>query len=261
MILFFFVSSLSLADSLYAHGDYYGAATEYERFLFDNPSDDRADETRFQLALAFSRSGEPEKAEDILKGLIDRSPSWGKRARTALIALYFREKNYPLARMEVNDLLLSNPPPAEKNRLYALAGLLDLEEHNPASAALNFARAGEDSLCRAARDLERLSGKNPSLAALLSTIVPGTGELYAGRFRIGASALVVNALTVGGVVYTVAHKKYVDAVLIFSFLFPRFYFGSQRNARNFAHAGNETVYQRRLEAIRKACPFEAGIDR
>ena len=191
--------------------------------------------------------------------LMNRAPVWAQRSQAALIKLYINQKNYPLARLELNDLFLSSADrQAQKDRL-EIDGYLCLLEYDVDGAIRIFTEAGDDSLVDAARTLQRLPKKNPTLSTLFSTIIPGTGEIYCNRYRIGISALVANALTVGGIVYSIKNKKYVDAVLIFSFLFHRFYFGSQRNARDFAVDYNEAAYERRAAQLIKAHDFQKKL--
>jgi len=85
--------------------------------------------------------------------------------------------------------------------------------------------------------------KNPKKsvmkATLLSFVMPGLGQVYAGDARRGIMDF---ALTAGAayLIYDAFHdKRYVDASLIFSFLFNRFYIGSISNAQRLAQARNE----------------------
>lgn len=260
MILFLFFS-LPLADSLYLQNDFYNAATEYERFLFYNPSDSLAGYARLRLGLSYAGLGEFSKAEQVLKNLMETSPPLAKKAQTALIKAYISEENYPLAQLELSDMLLFSQDDNEKKELYRLSGFLNLFEHNLAGAIGNFALAGSDSLLKATEALKRLPQKDPTLSGVLSTIVPGSGEIYCGRYRIGISAFIANALCVGGIVWTIKNKKYLDAILIFNFLFKRFYFGSQRNARDFANDYNEAAYERHLAELIKAYGFQEKLKR
>jgi hypothetical protein len=254
MILLCIISSLALADSLYLHNDFYDAVTEYKRFLFYSPSDSQGDYARFRLGLACRGAGDFSKAEEIFKGLMDHSPAWSQRSQTALIKSYIDAQNYPLARLELNDMLLFSPDGSKKKELFALNGFLSLLAYNIDDAKKNFAQTGSDSfpLLQALESLKRRPKKNPTLSALFSTIIPGSGEIYCGRYRIGISAFLANALCIGAMAYTIKNKKYLDAVLIFSFLFNRFYFSSQRNARDFADDYNEAAYQRGVAEFLKA---------
>ncbi len=261
MIIFFILSSLPLADSFYQENDFYNAATEYERFLFYCPDDSLADYARLRLGLSYAGAGDFSKAEKTLKGLCDHSPPWAKKAQLNLIKTYISEENYPLAQLELTDLLLFSPESEGKKELYRLSGFLNLFEQNLADATENFRMAQADSLLAATAALKQLPKRNPSLSAVLSTILPGSGEIYCGRYRIGLSALLAHGLCIGGIVYTIKTKKYLDAVLIFSFLFPRFYFGSQRNARDFAEDYNEIAYKLRLEGLLKTYNFKETVER
>ena len=61
-------------------------------------------------------------------------------------------------------------------------------------------------------DLDRPpSRRSPALAGTMSAILPGAGHVYAGRYRDGVMALVVNALFIGGAYIAYDHDEYALA--------------------------------------------------
>jgi len=88
-------------------------------------------------------------------------------------------------------------------------------------------------------------------AALLSLICPGAGEIYGGNSKLGLQDFLLN-LGSGYLLYNaMKQKKYIDAVLIFSLLFNRFYIGSIHNAQEAAKQTNEKSREIWLEQMKK----------
>lgn len=69
---------------------------------------------------------------------------------------------------------------------------------------------------------------NPSLALILS-LIPGMGMVYAGKYWHGIKTFLANVVGIGGIVYSIKKKHYVDAAVWYFFWENRFYFGSFQN--------------------------------
>jgi outer membrane protein assembly factor BamD (BamD/ComL family) len=53
LVIFSVITPLNLADSLYTSGNFYDAATEYERYLYNFPNDINSDYIQFRLGLTY----------------------------------------------------------------------------------------------------------------------------------------------------------------------------------------------------------------
>lgn len=235
-----------LADSLYAHGEYDAAALEYKRLIYyakaqDTSGSPKSYEETFwgtKLALALYRNGEKNESDSILYSLD------GPGVRMVRAVLLMEEGNGFLAARQVDSATCA----AFGAPAYRLRGWAYLEEHDFERAAGEFRKAGEDSLATLVQGL-KIRLKNPVTARWLS-LIPGLGETYAGRPLFGLWVFLVNAGDTYLVISNILARRYVDAVLAYSFLWQRFYTGSMANADRFARNWNTRAYKNALDPVR-----------
>jgi TM2 domain-containing membrane protein YozV len=89
-------------------------------------------------------------------------------------------------------------------------------------------------------ELARYEGrprKSPPLAATMSAIIPGTGQMYAERYRDGLVALAVNGLFIAGTVASFKDENYALAAIVGGVGLP-FYVGNIYGAANATRQWN-----------------------
>ncbi len=238
MILFIFVQ-LALADSLFNNGFYHLARIEYERAIYFYPELGREWQTRLNLANATIEVDEL-KGVDAFDKLINDFPEYADEARMNLARHYLKTDRYYIA----SSILAQ----ARDKRTLGFSYLFD---GDPRRAMECFARSGDEQLVREIKAYLRTPEKSARTAALLSSIIPGSGELYAGNPKQAVIDFLVN-LGSCLLLYNALHQeKFVDAGLIFTFLFQRFYSGSIYQATKSARNWNEDRCKRWLERIKK----------
>lgn len=256
-------ATTELADSLFAHGKYYEAATEYERFLFRYPlSTDFTDFTdssdtdsesvrqaRLKLAQAYARSGELGRAEERLTDLPPAVDGWDARFDLALG--YVKQGEFGNARAELQTLRSASRDSGHSRKSSRELGWLAVGQGDFGRAAQDFAEAGDTTLTQECRRFTNLPARSPVLAMLASTVVPGSGEVYAGAVGLGLASFAVNAAVIAGVVYCVDRKLYLDAALLATVLFGRFYSGSRSNAYDLARDFNERQRQNAARELKR----------
>jgi tetratricopeptide (TPR) repeat protein len=240
-----FPSSVSFAESLYEQGDYFNSATEYERYLFYNSNDTLVEEIKLKLARAYIKSNEISKAKNILKELSSQE------AQMELAELYIEQGELFKAKIELNDLLLFNNDTQDsiKKEAYKSLGNIALQEYEPNDAIRYFTQAQDSFLVTRIKPMTKLLKKNVLLSQILSSVIPGTGEMYCGKYGWGILSLLVNSASIYGTIRCYQNKQYLDAALILSFFFTRFYNGSHNNARDFAQSYNERIYHQSLKEL------------
>jgi hypothetical protein len=227
MIAVLIVCQLSLADSLYAQRYYELAAVEYEREFFFYPELLNDQVKRLNYAVSLLKSNE-------LKGIaefntvIDEFPDSDPKLKITMAKYYIQMENYYQAIQLLSE--------TEEKRLLGFTYLLD----NRLSTARNFfIEHGDDELARDIDAYINRPKKSIRTAALLSFMCPGAGEVYASNVKGGVRSFLLN-LGSGVLLYNaIRKKKYVDAILIFNFLFQRFYLGSVFNAQKSALEWNK----------------------
>jgi TM2 domain-containing membrane protein YozV len=243
-------SEMSLGDSLLKHGFNAEAGQEFRRSLWLADSDNASAagaHLRFGLSLA-AESQLPAAAEELrTAGRID--PELAKPAQTALAGYYARAGRYDLAAFELSDLLVFTRDSACRASLESATGWLRLQEGDIASAAKSYELAGISGSAGVLRASSEGPRRSPTLAAVLSSFVPGSGETYAGRPGTGLLAF---AVTAGSLAWTVVAAKsddWVSASVIVGVLFWRFYNGSRANAVAFADDFNSASRRRRIARL------------
>ncbi len=193
-------SLLMFADDLYLEGDPYRAALEYKRVLYTLRLDGRDtsalyDTVLVKLASAYVALGDPLGGMRALDYWVSNRSSEGYRI--AMGTFYFLMREYRRAeRFWMEDDTL---------RWVARMMLGDR---------------------RAFRFLGRPKGlKSPTLAALLSALIPGSGKWYAGRPYDGLYSFALNAL-MGYGLYDAHRKGDRLRQVVFGVGLAYFYFGN-----------------------------------
>ncbi|UCG00075.1 MAG: hypothetical protein JSV89_11165 [Spirochaetaceae bacterium] len=86
--------------------------------------------------------------------------------------------------------------------------------------------------------------RSAGTAVVLSTILPGSGQLYAGDPWDALNALALNAGLATLIVTAIMHEYYLEGVLLFLYPFRRYYLGNRDNARRAAERKSRAVDQR-----------------
>jgi tetratricopeptide (TPR) repeat protein len=240
---------MGLGDAFMAEGEYYRAVTEYKKFLILFPDSPQVPKALFQIGVAYFQG----------KEYLDAAHAFA-RVRQNYSAQYF-----------VRAAFLEGVSYAKLGRHQAAisafdrAMAFDVTDPNAANALLGKALANYDlgNLARSRGELRqflkeysgdpRTAGVRESLAELdryqeqprksrllagtLSAVVPGSGQMYAGRYRDGLMALVVNGLFVSGTVLAVKDENYPLAAIVGGIGLP-FYIGNIYGAANAANKYN-----------------------
>jgi hypothetical protein len=219
----------SLADSLFNSGFYELARIEYKREFYFRPEFmDRRDK-RLNYALSLCYSDQDISYFELQHFHNDFEPL-NIQEKKALANSYMYIGDHYTAK----ELLKSS----DEYRLLAYTYILDHEWQK-----------ARELLCQKKEFLltdviDRYLGQKPrraGTAMFFSAFCPGAGEIYAGDINTGVKAFLVNAGS-GLLLYNaIARKKYIDAALIFNFLFQRFYFGSIFNAKRLVLEYNDRL--------------------
>jgi len=125
-------------------------------------------------------------------------------------------------------------PEPERLRLVALAS----PSTTSIVLALGHQTTRRDAALTALARREDARERRPWLAGLLSVLVPGAGQLYAGSLESGAVAFVLNALAIGATIELARRELYVTAALAGT-VGSMFYVGNIGSAVDLARRRNE----------------------
>lgn len=242
-------SALFNAERLSREGKYYSAITEYKRYMFFNP--ENKSYALYKIGILYRKMHEWQKAIDNLSESIsyEKDKKIAEERRIILGTTLIASGNYNLARLEF--IKVYEYSEFNMNRLRALYfdGIAGIYAYDWDSANESFRRYYSEYDPSKIQKIESMlndvknSYKSKKLAQVFSTIIPGTGQIYAGDLRNGVNAFVLNGILMYLIANSINEKDYKSALLISSVLLYRYYTG------NIYHAG---------EAVRK---YNNGINR
>ena len=100
-----------------------------------------------------------------------------------------------------------------------------------------------------------MKSKSPTIAGILSAVLPGTGYIYTGKTKEGLSAMLINGL-LGAGIYSLFKNENYSAGILTSLVATPFYLGNIVGSVNSAHLYNNKIKQMYLLQLRS----ELGID-
>jgi tetratricopeptide (TPR) repeat protein len=246
--------ALRLADALFNLQSYDESITEYKRFLFFNPDDERAGYGYYRIGLAYRAERNWEKAVDALKTsikLTDNDKLRDERTIELGITL-IASGNYSFAQMELLKVSEFSQYQFLKKKASHFQGVAYLYMYNWEGARRAFdtfySHSSEQRRSEKAKNIDallieaqHLPYKSVTIAKTLSAFLPGTGQIYASNWRNGLNAMLINSLTAGLLLNAVMEKQYQDAALIFLLLFQRYYLGNRYQAAERIKEYNDTL--------------------
>jgi tetratricopeptide (TPR) repeat protein len=259
--LLFFLFALSpplltgapIADSgltLYRDGIYDLAALHYMRKIGEKKE---TPFTRQMLSLSLMRLGK-----------FDESRRWleGNDFTSSYLRMFaVMKSSEPMAGFKEWESILKNEKISDeqRDRVSLLAGALYLEAGDYAKSRAHFERlvrfSRSDTVRGTGQDIvasldryQELPRKSPALAAILSAILPGAGQVYAEQTVDGITLFFYNAIFIGSAAYanhleTVARRPHTGSALLGT-VGALFYLSGITGAASSANRFN--IYQERL---------------
>ena len=269
-LLFFAAVSVSASDPALDLGDYFfvrenydAAITEYKRFLFFNADDPRVDEVQFKIGLAYRAQKWWMEAAEAMIAAIQRTTETELQAerRVELAVTLIASGAYDLALVELIKVDMQSQSARLRQRARFLRGVAYLYQFKWEQARSVFQVYFDEipSAAGAAAEIDTLfldalnrSQKSEKAARLLSTFLPGLGQTYAGDWKNGLNALLLNGVLGYITLDAAIERDYDDALLSFFFLFYRYYAGNRYRAMEAAQTFNDWENRRHVEKILQA---------
>lgn len=263
---------LGFARSLYEEGDYYRAITEAKRFVYEHAGDARTGEAKLLIGRCYLAGEQWKAAIAALEPVVaDGASAVAADASFALADARLGAKEWDVAAIEYarfREEYGGDPraPVADLrigwSRLYAADELMRLDPKRGRAgfraAAAELDRLADDhpenvradALAGGARELASLPRRSPALAGTLSAVLPGAGQLYAGRAKDGIIAFIVNGLFIAGAIEAYHRENYV-ACGVLALFEVGWYSGNVYSAVNSAHRFNDESRARRMLELKK----------
>ena len=252
------------AEHLFESGDYRAARLAYKRLLFYRPDTEFRDVADYRIAQSYYYQNRPERAEHLFREFLAVYPNSPFRFRSQLMIgqLHFDDGEYSLARTALFELLHSTEDTETVAAAHYLRGwcYVHTSDWNKAIAELRRvdtlqtgAPHGKNARRLANMLFEKtpLPHKSPQLAGWLSTIVPGSGQLYVGSVKEGIFAAVLGGTFMYLVADAIRERRYVDGAGI-SLIGCQFYWGNRVEAQRLASEYNSHRERELIEALKKS---------
>ena len=193
------------ADFLYEQGDYLRAVGEYQRYLFYQPQE--SEEIRYKIALCYRFAGQTEQAIQNFQVLLRMHPDgqFTNRAYYQIGATYFLQDQFEQSAQFLREALPHVTDAEQHAETEQLIGLSYLMQKQWSEASEIFETLQGSKVVSVsqkavvyhsyARNGANLSTRSPFLAGVLSTIAPGIGRLYTGKFGDALTSLFIVGLT------------------------------------------------------------------
>jgi tetratricopeptide (TPR) repeat protein len=237
----------NLAAYYMQQGNYPAAITEYRRYLFFNPQTKQTGEIYYKMSQAYQAEKAYDDAITHLQYALDLEENQRiKSERTLELALLLvKIGNYNGAKLKLIKIVHLSPDQDLCLKAVYFLGVCSVLEANWEAARSHFTSYFIESDSTVMPELSALYAiqnkhtyKSPKLAKWLSTIIPGTGQMYAGDYRHGLNAMGVNILFGYLVYYGIAHGEILDVLIVYFTLFERYYRGNRYHAQRLAQEYN-----------------------
>lgn len=242
---------VDLADQHVRNGDLEAAITEYYRHAYLFPDDPFLHEVHTKLGVACRDNGRVQPALRAFATALEKTRSADQRARIRIeLALTHMVFDQPLQAQLVLLRVLASPPTdaALVARAHAVAGVSALMagQWTDASASLRSWASSRPDSARALEtvnallaDTSSIPHRSPTVATILSAIIPGAGQIYCGEVLDGLNSMALNGAFIYGFYSQLEQQRWVAAGLVSIPLVARYYMGNLDHAQRYANEFNE----------------------
>lgn len=267
-------SSMSYGLHLMNNGDYYRAITEFKRYIFFGASSGKKEEAEYNIGACYLKGGEFRNARNSFQRI--RMTSRHSRSDAAILgiadsvfleqavglkpirAYYDREDTYFSPEHYLDYLNEAVTPDRDSAFLkLSIINTLNFQKEKAlyfldraSSAGRAEGNTGLIQLKQKISKMDLIPERSETAAVLLSIIIPGAGQVYAGDVQEGLLALGVNSVFIYATycVYT-RYSKLLGIFLGFNEI--KFYMGNISNAMEAVYRFNmNRRYEFRQEILK-----------
>ena len=253
-----------LADQQFEQGNYDLALRTYQRILFFEKGPAKTD-LFLQTAQCYLRTENYKRAANYFDLAYNSTQVDSLQHEYLFLKtscyLYLRSFNYAL--VELLNLPDNLPPSQEEKRNFFLGvAHFGNGEYETSQGHFLAMLSPTDSSTRAQvnalfHDLEKIR-LNPKTARILSSILPGAGQLYAGDVKNGLNSFLLNGGLVVLSFYVTSSLGFVEGLISVLPWFQRYYTGGYKKAELIAAQKVEekkgAIYRRILKALSERTP-------
>ena len=247
------------ADSLFAAGDYFMAASEYKRFMHLFPEHSRIEAAAYKVGQCYLLAGQYARALQAFKELMLTYADGGyaDQAQFSMSEAYLSSNQSGAAINTLRNLAIATDDIETKDEAYYQMGwiYIGMGQWEQAGMVLDgISPERRDSyrieeLSRSLNEEPKMKRKRPGLAGTLA-VIPGAGYLYCGRYQDALIALLVN----GGLIWA-AYESFSNDLYalgsVITFVEIGFYTGNIYGSIGSAHKYNRKKESQWIDQLRK----------
>jgi len=241
---------LNFADELQQGGDYYRAITEYKRFISYYPEASDIPNAAIGIANAYYKAEKYDDAIEYYRDFLTKYPE-SKNIEEAVLNLadsFIKTKRTDSAIILLDEIEEKMPDSNLTEKLKILLGKHMLKAGRLDDAEKELGKVKEKSgekeeaevLLESLKQMRELKLKSPFLAGLMSSVLPGAGQAYAGRNKDALFSFLLNGLFAWGAVESFNRDIYVAGAILSFFEFG-WYTGNIYNAVSNTHKYNRKL--------------------
>ena len=252
----------SFADSLFQERDYLNAAHEYKRLLFLHPDVPQIDFIAFRVAASYQNAGKLENAIRAYQLLIDTYPKsvLVERAKNNIAQCHVLSGNTEQGLASLKRFLSEHKESGLAPRAHFTIGMLHADKGEWAQASrvwsdvystypdTPFAEVS-DRLARRIKNADTLPHRSPTVAGVLSALVPGSGQVYTGRTTDGLYTFLGMVVLGSASFYYADQERYEVAIpvgVLSLFFYGNGIYQSIQSAQGF-NVRHEAQFRNRLQ--------------
>lgn len=252
--------SYRFAEYLRSQKEYYRAITEYYRGIYESNDPDFQNICRYRIGVCYLSGHQCKSAISLFQSLTHEirltDTSLSELSRYRLAEAYYCAEEYKDAISTIQSLpSVAHSTSILQPAIYsgAICYLKQQDCDNAIKLIKQHAAIWPDNtqfndLSQAITNMKSIRFRKPAIAGVLSSIIPGSGQIYAGRLRDGLTAFVVNSLFIAGIISAV-DSDHRETAWILGFFEAGWYTANIYNAMNDTHKTNKATWESHLHLL------------
>ena len=245
---------LKFAFYLYNERDLYRAVTEFKHYMVENPDSDSVPAVYFMLAFCYLHADRYDEALKYFKWAKAKS----RQDELQALAQYMQGVTqylsgaYKSAIQTADNIVKdgkSSRDLVEKTHLLASlcylknndipGALRKLQMVTSSSKNPEIEKSASEAVAIIEEDMDK-GKRSPAISMVMSTILPGSGQMYSGRYRDGITSLLLNGVFTAIAVDSYRQRNWGGGLIV-AYFGLSFYTGNIYGAKASAHRHNEQI--------------------
>ena len=249
------------ADSNHINGRYERALLDYHRLAFF-AKDSLGSKLLYKIGDCYLNMGDLRNALDYFNrsAYLSKSRIDNEKALFGKIKTLSKLGEWNMILDELNGENFKDSSTQKRAQFYEGVAHFALENYDSALYHFTLCLDENDSIGRKKMaslflNQKRLHSPDSKLAGLLSLIIPGSGQFYAGDYKNGFNSLLINTAFIGLFANVAAAYTILDASISVLPWFQRYYLGGISRARKIAYSRRQekkaALFKETLELLEK----------